>query len=281
MNVKQKLTHVFIRTKLNLLTIINKKKAGELAFKLFCTPLIKYSGQESEIFKQGEPLQFHMDGKIVKGYRCGHPKPKKILLLHGFSSSCHNFQFYTEQLIQKGYEVLAFDAPAHGASEGITVNAVEYSEMIKKVIELFGPVHGFIAHSFGGMALSLALEQLPHDAHTKVVLIAPATETTSAIDNAFHMLGINNLTLRRSLDEIIYNMNGRETAWYSIRRAVKNIKASILWIHDEDDEVTPLHDALKVKEDAPENIRFLFTKNLGHRKIYRDKKVISEVIQFL
>ena len=83
-----------------------------------------------------------------------------------------------EPLENKGYEVLAFDAPAHGDSEGSTVNAIEYSEMIKKVIELYGPVEAFIAHSFGGIAISLALEQIPHDANTKIVFIAPATETT-------------------------------------------------------------------------------------------------------
>lgn len=280
MNVQQKLALGLIRTKLNLLTIINKKKAGEEAFKLFCTPL-KYTGQESEVFKEGEPLQFRLDGKLVKGYRCNHPKPHKVLLLHGFSSSCHNFQSYVEPLIQKDYEVLAFDAPAHGASEGSTVNAVEYSGMIKKVIELYGPVKGFLAHSFGGIALSLALEQVPHDANTKVVLMAPATETTSAIDNALYILGIKNQTLRRSLDAIIYNISGKETAWFSIRRAIKNIKASILWIHDEDDDVTPLRDALKVKEDAPANVQFLFTKSLGHRRIYSDNDVKNEVIKFL
>lgn len=281
MNVQQKLALGFIRTKLNLLSVINKRKAGEEAFRLFCTPLIKDPARESEVFNNGESLQFELDGKIIRGFRCNHPRPHKVLLLHGFSSSCHNFQSYVAPLVQKGYEVLAFDAPAHGASEGSTVNAMDYCDMIKKVITLYGPIQGFLAHSFGGIALSLALEQVPHDSNTKVVLIAPATETTSALDNALYMVGISNVTLRKSLDDLIYNISGKETAWFSVRRAMKNITASVLWIHDEEDDITPVGDALKVKEDQPPNVRFLFTKGLGHRKIYRDNHVKNEVINFL
>lgn len=281
MNVQQKIALGYLRTKISLLAMINKKKAGEEAFRLFCTPYVKYSGKESEVFKAGEALQFMLDGKKIKGYRCNHPQQHKVLLLHGFSSSCHNFQSYVPGLIHKNYEVLAFDAPAHGASEGETINAVEYADMIKKIVELYGPIKGFLAHSFGGLAICLALEQIPHAADTKVVLIAPATETSTAIDKAMVLLGVKNPVLRRSLDELIFKLKGKETSWYSIRRAIKNIKASVLWIHDEDDDITPMKDAVKVQDDAPGNVKFHFTKTLGHRRIYRDSQVMNEVINFL
>jgi hypothetical protein len=184
-------------------------------------------------------------------------------------------------LLSKDYEVLAFDAPAHGASEGVTVNAIEYCEMIKKICALYGPIDGFLAHSFGGIAVSLALETIPHNEHTKVVLIAPATETSSAVDGAFEMLGIKNIALRKTFDDIIFEKSGKETAWFSIRRAMNNIKASVLWFHDEDDDVTPLSDALKVKSDNHSNIKFVITKGLGHRKIYRDESVVNAAVKFL
>jgi len=280
MNVQKKLTVGLIRTKLNLLTIVDKKKAGEEAFKLFCTPFSS-AGPECDIFKNGEPLQFKLDGRNVRGYRCNHPQPHKILILHGFSSSCHNFQKYAEHFIEKGYEVIAFDAPAHGASEGNTVNAFEYRAMIKKAVEMFGPFQGYLAHSFGGLALTLALEEMPHDANTKIVLIAPATETTTAIDNAMSFLGLKNPVLRKAVDDKIFTVSGKKTSWFSIRRAIQNIRASVLWIHDEDDSITPLQDALKVKEDAPGNVQFLITKGLGHSRIYRDDEVIKAVMKFL
>ncbi len=281
MKVQKKLALGYFKTKLNLLSLVNKQKAGEEAFKLFCTPFLRYQGPEAPVFKDAEKLTFQLDGKKIIGYRCNHPQQKKVLLLHGFSSTCHRFDKYAEALIKKGYEVLAFDAPAHGGSDGKTVNAVEYSDMIKQIVQLYGPVDAFIAHSFGGIAVSLALESLPHSSNTKVVLIAPATETESAINGAFALLGINNKVLRQGLDEAIYKREGRNTSWYSIRRAMKNITASVLWLHDEEDDITPWEDAKKVQQEALPNIEFVFTKGLGHQRIYRDADVRKRILEFL
>jgi esterase/lipase len=281
MKVKHKIALRYIKTKLNLLSVINKKKAGEEVFRLFCTPLKKGKTEVHEVFKYAEPVAFVSDGKSIKGYRCNKGGTKKILLLHGFSSNCQHFGRYVQPLVSKGYEVLAFDAPAHGRSEGITSNAMDYSEMITKVNVLYGPVNGYIAHSFGGISVMLALENIPHSTDTHVVLIAPATETNTAIDGAFNMLALNNKPLRKVVDNIILEKSGRTTEWFSIRRAIKNISAQILWIHDKDDDITPLSDALKVKDDKPQNVRFLITSSLGHRRIYRDPAVIQHVVNFL
>ncbi len=229
----------------------------------------------------GEPLEFTVNNAIVKGFRLNHPRPHKVLILHGFSSSCKNFHRYASDLMARDYEVLAFDAPAHGISEGKQVNALDYSRMIMKAAELYGPFQSYMAHSFGGIAVSLALEELPHDENTSLVLIAPATETVTAIDDAFKMLGLRNQQLKTALKEEIFNISGHPAEWFSIRRAIKNIRAKVLWIHDEDDNITPLRDALKVKEDAPSNVQFMITKHLGHRKIYRDEAVKNAVVNFL
>jgi len=263
------------------LASISKRKAAEEAFTLFCTPLIKPIKEIPQLFKEAESLQFESNGLKVQGYRWNHPQQKKVMVLHGFSSAACKFERYIASLIDKGYEVLAFDAPAHGNSEGKTVNVVQYSDMVKKAMSLYGPIDSFIAHSFGGLAISLTLEVIPHDEHTKVVFIAPATETTSAVKTAFEILQLNNSKVKEIFNNIIYELGGKPTEWYSIKRAMKNIKAKILWIHDEDDDVTPIADVLKVKEDQYPNIEFIFTKGLGHRKIYRDNAVRSAVINFL
>ena len=269
----------YIKTKLILCSAVNKKKAGEQMFRLFCTPLTRSIVAEQEIFKTAEKLHFIFEGKNLYGYRC-HPSHKKILLLHGFSSTCQHFARFVQPLIDKGYEVLAFDAPAHGASEGKVVNALDYCNFIIRINELYGPVDGYIAHSFGGISLALALEKMETDAHLKVVLIAPATETSSAIDGAFKMLNLNNTILRKSMDEVIMDKSGRPTEWFSIRRAIKSFPGQVLWIHDEDDDITPLADALKVKEDNMQNVQFIITKNLGHRRIYKDAQIVKRIVNF-
>lgn len=279
MKLVQRLAIGYIQTKFKLLTVVSKKKAAAQAFELFTTPYLR-SKKKTEL-KHAEPISFRFNKLMIHGYRWNHPQKEKALILHGFGSAAHKFEHYVSPLVKKGYEVLAFDAPAHGDSEGTTTNAVEYSEMIKAVIEKYGPVKSFIAHSFGGIALSLALENIPHRADTRIVFIAPATETTSAVDAAFTMLKIKDAEVRREFEKIIISVSGKETAWFSMRRAMHHIKANILWIHDKEDDITPWSDALKVKEDSHPNINFVITKGLGHRKIYHDLNIKNKVITFM
>ena len=76
-------------------------------------------------------------------------------------------------------------------------------------------------------------------------------------------------------------MSGHTVNWFSISRALKKIKAKILWLHDKDDKITPLKDVLKVKEENYLNIQFVITKGLGHRRIYKDAKVGKAIVNFL
>jgi pimeloyl-ACP methyl ester carboxylesterase len=279
MKLTQRLAIGYVQTKFKLLSVISKKKAAEKAFVIFGTPFLK-SVRKGPV-KNAEIIHFNLNGKKMNGYRWNYTQPKKILILHGFGSAAHKFEDYATLLVAQGFEVLAFDAPAHGDSEGDTTNAVEYSQMIQEVMHRFGPIENFIAHSFGGISLSLALEALPHDEHTKIVFIAPATETTSAVDGAFTMLKLKNEAVRNEFDKIIFNLTGKKTEWFSMRRAMQNIKASVLWVHDEEDDITPWADALKVKEDNHPNIKFVCTKGLGHRKIYHDDAVKKQVLDFM
>ncbi len=271
----------YIRLKFRVLSLISARKSAVAAFRLFCTPLEKSKKQTPPVFKFAEPVYELFNGKKLKGYRWNKGQQNKVLILHGFASAAHKFHRYVLPLIEKGCEVIAFDAPAHGSSEGDTINALEYKMMIKKVMENHGPISGFISHSFGGLAVSLALEETPHDENTKVVLIAPATETTTAIDNAFKLLGIQNKKVRAEFDKIIVEMSGQKPEWFSVNRAVTNMKAKVLWIHDEYDDTTPLIDALKTKDQRLPNVEFVVTRGLGHRKIYSDEDVMNRIIEFL
>jgi pimeloyl-ACP methyl ester carboxylesterase len=279
MKLSQRLAIGYVQTKFKLLSLLSKKKTAEKAMEIFGTPFLK-SVRKAPI-KNAETIHFHLNNKKVNGYRWNHPQTHKVLILHGFGSAAHKFEDYAILLAEKGFEVLAFDAPAHGESEGSTTNAIEYCEMIKKVMEQFGPIHSFLGHSFGGISLSLALEEIPHDELTRVVFIAPATETTTAVNGAFNMLKLKNESVRNEFEKLVLKVSGKKIAWFSMRRAMHNIKASVLWIHDEDDDITPWADALMVKEDDHPNIQFVLTKGLGHQKIYHDSGIKNRVVDFI
>ena len=280
MKLTQRLALGYVRIKLGLFSSFSKKKAAKKALDLFRTPQRRNISQAGNIFNEAEKLKFDLDGILIQGYRWNHHSGKKVLIIHGFESSIVNFGHYVRPLVKKGYEVLAFDAPAHGISGGKTITAPLFAKMITAIHKNYGPVQSFIAHSFGGLALSIALESIAHDKTFRVVLIAPATETKTAVDQFFHLLQLNG-EVRKEFDILISRLGGHPMEWYSIRRAMQNINAQVLWLHDEGDQQTPISDALKVKDGNLPNIQFIITKGLGHRKIYRDQKTIGEIIEFL
>lgn len=280
MKLAQKIAIGYVRARLNMLAVISPARAAEKAIEIFSTPQYRSKSKFPDIFARGEKLQFIQDHKKVRGYRWNKGAEKKLLILHGYESSCRKFDHHISRGIKKGYEVLAFDAPAHGISEGRRITLLDYAAMIAHVEEHFGKIDAYICHSFGGIAASYHLEHHKHSADTKLVLIAPATETTTAIDSMFSFIQLND-KVRKEFDAIIHRRTGHWPAYFSIPRSMKHIKASVLWIHDEDDFTTPLSDVRKVIEQGYPNIEFMITKGLGHNKIYRDNEVKRKIFSFL
>jgi len=279
MKLAQKIAISLIRAKLNIIAVISKRKAAEAAMEIFSTPFRKSKKPTPPVFRKGEKLTFKLDGNTIRGYRWNAGMEKKILIVHGFESSSKNFDRYIMPLVKKGCEVLAFDAPGHGGSGGKQVNLLMYVQMLRHIHELYGPFQGYLSHSFGGLAVTHFLESVQHDENVRLALIAPATESTSAIDSFFKVLGLGT-DIRKEFDELILTKSGVSPDHYSIRRAIRNIRAKILWFHDEDDELTPIEDALRVKDENHPHIEFVITKGFGHRKIYRENMVVKRVVDF-
>lgn len=281
MKLEQRIAVSLLRTRIGMIGLFSRKKAAEKAFQLFCTPQGKVRKKPTPLFETAERLHLTVNDMKVAGYRWNrHTHSKKCLVIHGFQSSSRNFDRYILLMIEKGYEVLAFDAPAHGESEGKQINVLIYKDMLEQIYKEFGPVDACISHSFGGLAITLALEGLPHSENLKVVLIAPATETSSSVDLLFEILQLNG-EIREEFDKLILHLGKKPITWYSISRALQNIKCKVLWIHDEEDTVTPFKDVQPVMKSKPSHVEFMITKGWGHRRIYREEKVVQAIGAFL
>lgn len=280
MKLIEKIIILYFRLRINCLRFFSVKKAAAYGFKLFTTPIRTKSKNTQSLPAGATPLSLEFENIKVRGYKWGSAPDKKVLILHGFSSTLIKFMHYVEPLLQKGFEVYAFDAPAHGISEGKTINVLQYRDFIHKINELYGPMNHYISHSFGGLALSLFAEQHPLDKMSKIVFIAPATETTTALNFFSQKLGISH-RLKAAISEYIFERSGRKAEYFSVRRAIRNIHYKILWIHDLNDDVTPWSDAERVKKDNHANITFVNTTGLGHRKIYKDAEVTNTVVKFI
>ncbi|HTG57325.1 MAG TPA: alpha/beta hydrolase, partial [Niabella sp.] len=273
MNVQGIIIKIF-RARLQLLAAISKKRAGNEAFRIFCTPYFRMAYKEN-LFENAERLSFRFGAINTVGYRWNKGGNKKLLIAHGFRSAAVNFLHFVGPLIEKGYEIATFDAPAHGLSEGKSLNAIEYKDFIASLHQQFGPFDAFLCHSFGGLAVSMNLAELPGNSNIKTVLIAPAANSRQLIEFFFKEMRIKDELVQEYFYANIHRLSGKNIEWFSIARCVSTIQGPVLWVHDRDDTVTPVQDAVAVQQTQPSNFRFIFTSGLGHRRIYRDKEVVA------
>jgi pimeloyl-ACP methyl ester carboxylesterase len=279
MTTAQKLTLFSLKSSIKIASIFSSQWGASVAFNIFCTPYRKPRNVAPPIFQQATSIEIAVEGSAIRGYQWNPNADKKILILHGFESRAYNFDRYINPLLEKGYGVVAMDGKAHGNSEGKTTTAPEYAAMIRVLEEKLGKFDGFISHSFGGIALSLYQED-HNDPAAKMVLIAPATETQSAIDLFCHFFGLGP-SIKASIHAYIKQKSGKDITHYSINRIAPKLTNPILWIHDKDDDITPLSDVKPLLNLSPANIEFMITEGLGHRKIYKDPAVIKRIIDFI
>jgi len=282
LKLKQKIAIRLYKTKFKAISLISNKLAAKNLFKLFCTP---YSGKpkrkQPPFFKKAKTIDIVFEKLTVRGWQWipANCNGNKVLVIHGFDSCSYKSEPIINKLYLSGYEVLAFDAPGHGISDGKTINAKQFSECIADIDKKFGTFYGIVAHSFGGMAAALATENYLQQLE-RLVLIAPATETRTAIDNFFLFLKMP-LKLKPEFDNIIRNLSGKEVSYFSVGRALENIKTKTLWIHDSKDMICPITDVTIVQEKHLPNVEFHITSGLGHNAIYRNQNVLQKIAFFL
>src|SRR5258708_21826259 len=80
-----------------------------------------------------------------------------VLLVHGWGGGGAQLGPLVGPLVARGFSVVTFDAPGHGASDTGTVTIPEITSAIRAVAESRGPLAAVVAHSVGGTASVRAL----------------------------------------------------------------------------------------------------------------------------
>ena len=282
MKIGKRIALQYYKIKFKTIGLFAPETAARIAFELFCTP---YSGKpkrtEPLIFEKAENIELVTEGNITLRGWCWQPEDdlsngKKILILHGFDSCAYKFEKYIRPLRKEGFTVYAFDAPGHGISDGKTINSLQYKKAIIKIDETFGSFYGIMAHSIGGLAVSLATEKLFN--LKKLVLIAPAVEITRPIEYFANMVGLS-VSLKEAFYNYIIKIGGFPISYYDSRKAMKAV-IDTLWLHDKEDKICPFEDVEPLIEFKPKHITFHITNGLGHSNIYREPTIVKEIINF-
>lgn len=261
---------------------------GRFAYKVWLTPQrFKTPASEKPAEEIARIDQLEINGKSVTTYewsqtesaRSGPAVSKPVVLLaHGWSGRGTQLATFIPPLLEKGFHVVSFDAPAHGKSTGKQTTLYEISETIEAMQAKYGAFHAAITHSFGGPCLAVAMK---HGVSVdRVVNICPPARTRDMIDKFSDMLSINEATKQRLIGQMEQNFG--EDVWQDTSMPLNISKLDIpaLVIHDTDDIDVPIEEG-QVIADAWKDAKFIRTSGLGHRRILRDADVVSQVVAFI
>lgn len=253
--------------------------AGELCFSIMMRPRRKPIPQdELEVLRKAEKLDFAYNGLRLQGYRWGAGQGPKVLVLHGWESHAGRLGPIIQVLAQKGYEVIAYDAPAHGASEGQTINLLQNAEALRQVLQQIGPVYALVAHSFGaGSALWMLGES--EMGLEKTVSVAAPENAALLIEVFAKALALSPRAQQAATHTFTVKLN-RPPESFAIAPRLSQLRLKGLVLHDRQDELIGPDHAERIARAWP-GAQLVFSKGLGHRGILRDPAMQQLIVSFL
>ena len=200
-----------------------------------------------------------------------------VLLLHGWGSGAASLGVFVGPLLERGFRVVAFDAPAHGQSDGTRTNMVDYAGAVLQVGRAVGPLHGVVAHSFGAPAAALATR---HGLQPeRMVMMAPPQNIIDLSMEVGELLGfprhVCELMGQRLAERLRIDWEELATD-----RLVEGLEAPLLVVHDRDDRTVPWTHGATIAEAARDG-ELLSTEGLGHSDIKTDPDVQRHVLDFV
>lgn len=260
-----------------------EKYASPLALRLFVqlffTPLhYGFPSKEMEWIKKSKRSSFNINGKKIEIYSWGEEDRPFILFIHGWAGRATQFYNFFPPFMAARYRVVAVDGPAHGKSEGKQTNILEFEEMLKKLVDRYGKPVGVIAHSFGGVAMLMAIANgLSID---KLINIGTPSIGDKIIQTFLKAVN-GNWSTAEKFKRYMIKKYGRSFDEFSGQYFIPQIKTlDLLLIHDENDKDVSIEHAERIKELYP-RAQLYRTTGLGHTRILKDEDVIRTSLRFI
>ncbi|PXX92729.1 alpha/beta hydrolase [Marinobacter vulgaris] len=266
------------RLALQLYGRVSPRKAGRLvnrmAFRPSRLPLpIRY---EYLLDSADSYTQLQSGARTIPVYSWG--QGPAILGVHGWAGAAIQFGAWVNPLVEAGYRVVLYDAPAHGRAQGDSTDLFEMAEVTARVAASVGRVHGVLAHSIGSITIARAIaDGLQAD---YVAMLAPPLSLRAVMDNLGRQLGLSRDVLAVHL-ELMEERFGK-SVWEQLDLEVLSrslTQRGLIVIDDDDTSISP-DESDKVYNNW-ETAKVLRTRGLGHHRLLWSPMVVATVLRDL
>jgi pimeloyl-ACP methyl ester carboxylesterase len=250
---------------------------GRWAYRLwFRTRRFPESAAGRHIAGQAIRETLQVDDLPVAIYRWG--AGPVVLFVHGWSGRGNQVAAFVAPLLRAGFQVLAVDAPGHGETPGDRTSILECAAVLRAVEKAYGPLHGAITHSFGGMVLAYAMNHGTRVGRV-VSLSAPAT-VEFLLDGFAQTLDMPPAVIANLRQRLEQRFEGGYQERTSMLNNVRGLSVPALVIHDADDVSVPWQQGEMIAAAWP-GARFMKTQGLGHGRILRNRDVVEAAVTFI
>jgi pimeloyl-ACP methyl ester carboxylesterase len=266
----------FVRAAHRALSVLTPGLAARLAGRLFMTPPRgRRPAAEIDLLATARARPMYVGARRIETWVWG--VGPSVLLVHGWGGRGAQLGALVGPLTTRGFSVVTFDAPGHGASDGGTVTIPELTSAIRAVAESRGPLAAVVAHSVGATASVRALwEGLDAGA---VVLIGPAADLVTPALRFSETFGFSR-AVRERMHRRIEERVGQSWSVFDAIELAPALAAPLLVIHDRGDAEIPWQHGAAIAR-AWRGAEMLMTEGLGHRRILRDPDVVAAAVAFV
>jgi pimeloyl-ACP methyl ester carboxylesterase len=265
-----------IGTFINFIGVFAPKYAGKLAIQLFSIPR-KGALKPNDLTFLNTATQKKISYKnfAIQTYQWKN-SGDTVVLAHGWESNSSRWKDLIQLLQERHFNIIALDAPAHGATGNKQFNAVLYSECINEVVSRFQPKI-LIGHSVGGMASVFAMHNHNMESITKLILLG-APDAFSTILNSYETVMRYNGRTKTAIRNYILKTFNFLPEDFSTSKFTSTLNAKALIIHDKKDRIIPFQDGVTIKNNYPKS-QFIETKGYGHG--LKSTEVYNHILSFL
>ncbi len=250
--------------------------AARWAESLFCRPPRQEARPSEETFlATGRPFTVAASSGSLCAWEWG--AGPLVVLAHGWGSRAGRWATLAPMLVDAGFRVITYDAPAHGRSPGRIASLPEFADALLAVASDRGALHGVVGHSLGGAAIAVALDRGLRAG--RAILIAAPSNPEIFADRFASVLAIPP-AVRRTMQANLERRLGVEWRHLHLPSIAARIDVPALIVQDADDPDVTVGDARAI-QGAWRNAELMVTTGHGHRAVIRAPEIMRRAVDFM